>query len=140
MKIEPWLKLSLLALGAGAAQVLLAKSLMDRALTPPVISFYGLSLAFLANAALNGARGTSMRVPRAAWPYFVALSLGSVVCNYGAVYALGHAPNPGYAEAVSALRVVLISLVSVPLFGAKLSRRNLLGVGLAVVGTALLGA
>lgn len=61
------------------------------------------------------------------------LGLFSLVATVAAIYAVRSAPNPGYVAAIFSTNVVLVALVSVPLFGSRLEPENVAGIVLAVV-------
>lgn len=60
------------------------------------------------------------------------LGLCSLVATVAAITAVADAPNPGYVAAIFSTNVVLVALVSVPLFGTRLSPENMAGILLAV--------
>ncbi len=66
------------------------------------------------------------------------LGIFSVLGTLAAIYAVTSAPNPGYVAAIFSTNVVLVTLVSVPLFGTRLSAENAVGVVLAVAAIVLI--
>jgi uncharacterized membrane protein len=97
------------------------------ALLGTAVGFFGVVLA----------EGRSLHVPAAARLPIAGLGLAIVAFNLSTIGALQRAPNPGFVEAISALRVVIVALAAVPLFGASLEPIHLLGMALAVAGLVL---
>lgn len=74
------------------------------------------------------------------WSPLVAIllglaSLGGTVCL---IKAIGYAPNPGYASAISVTYVPLLAIVSYFIFGSPLGTQQLLGIAAVLIGVWLL--
>lgn len=61
----------------------------------------------------------------------------SFLANYFTVLGVGLSPNPGYNEAIKYSQTLLVTLVSVYLFGVPLTKQKLLGVVTVLVGASM---
>lgn len=70
-------------------------------------------------------------------PWLLAFAALFFAGNAAFFEAVGRAPNPGYAAALSTLQVAGVALASAWLFNDSLTPRNLGGIGLVVLGAVL---
>lgn len=66
------------------------------------------------------------------------MGLGSIVGTIAIIKGTEIAPNPGYVIAISSASVIIVTLLSLFIYGSELSLINLIGVVTVVVGIALL--
>jgi drug/metabolite transporter (DMT)-like permease len=71
-------------------------------------------------------------------PVVFLAAIFSFVANIFNIKGIAIAPNPGYHEAIKNTQVLFITLLSVPLLGASLTKWKLLGVVLALAGAIIL--
>jgi uncharacterized membrane protein len=83
-------------------------------------------------------RRTSLELPPKSIPLFVIIAIIAVVYNYFSVSAIGSAPNPGYVEAITSFRVVIILMLSVLIFGSNITPIRVMGIALCTGGLILI--
>lgn len=126
-----WVHFSLVAL-LGYAAVNTGLKYVSRG-DPFVASFFIYVSAALAMLAIILTTNRGLEFGSTAW---IAAGLGifSVVGTLGAIVGVAKAPNPGYVSGIFSTNVVLVTLLSVPLFGSRISAENFAGTLLAVTG------
>lgn len=75
------------------------------------------------------------------WMSLGILFLSGILCyagNYFQVRSITEAPNPGYALAIIASYIVLVTIASIFLFASPLSLTKAVGIGLCAAGVVLL--
>ena len=117
---------------------ILIKYLTMLGVTSPVVNVYFFCLTGLGFLGLNIFRGQEMGVSKPLWPAMALLVCFAIFGNYFSVKAYETAPNPGYAAAITAASVIILTLFSVFAFGSELTPMRGLGVALSVVGVVIL--
>lgn len=133
-----WFLLAMGAMGCLSGMLLVFKHLSNRGVPAAVILVFTLGLAFLFNVAHLLHRGASFRIDGRALAWLVLAAGLSFAGNLLFLRSLGLASNPGYPAAVEGAKALAVALVSVAVFGARLSPAGVLGVVLCVTGLALL--
>lgn len=101
--------------------------------------FYVLVVAAVALLAFLVFSGKPLAVSQNVFLILLAAGLFSAVGNVFLFSSIASSPNPGYADAVAASRIVLLSIASIFLFGSGISLTGVIGVILVFAGVALLG-
>ena len=133
-----WQAYALAAMGCFAAMQLLFVQLTRRGVGPAAI----LLVVFAVGAAFYGVHVWMTRTPMplngSAVALLVVAAALSFVGNLCSLRAMSAAPNPGYASAISGVHALVVTIVSLSVFGIALSWTKLIGVILCVLGVALL--
>ena len=132
-----WIILSLIAAACFTFMYIAFKYLQVANVNPLVtlvyIFFFGLILNFIHLSVEK----LSLSLNKQLLFLLIVTSICSYVGNLAIIKAMALAPNPGYASAVSSSQVILLTVVSVYLFGSDLDTMKAIGVVLCVIGVAL---
>jgi drug/metabolite transporter (DMT)-like permease len=133
-----WQAYALTAMLCFAAMQLMFVQLTRRGVAPAAILF----VVFAVGAVFYGVHVRMTRTPlpptgSAVAVLVVAAGL-SFVGNLCSLRAMSLAPNPGYSSAISGVHALVVTLVSLFIFGIAVSWTKLCGVILCVLGVALL--
>lgn len=133
-----WQWYALTAMACFAAMQLVFKYLTARGVTTPAILVYVFGVAAVLYVIHVRAMRTAMPLHTSEIALLVAAAVLSYVGNLCSVRAMAAAPNPGYASAISGVHALVVTIVSIFLFGLAVSWTKLTGVVLCVLGIALL--
>lgn len=133
-----WVTYSFISMVSFAAMMLLFKKLTETSMLPEVINFYFFLFSTIAFLIFNLLRRTKLELPSSSIYIFVLAALIAISANYFSISAIKIAPNPGYSKAIQSFDVVIISVSSIFLFGAKITMVKAAGIVLSVCGLILL--
>jgi drug/metabolite transporter (DMT)-like permease len=133
-----WPLYALIGMVCFASMQLVFKQTTRGGLTPATVLFFVFGfgwILYLLHVAVT-------RTPLALTPSRVGLlflaGVFAYIGNLYAVRAVAEAPNPGYAMALVGLQALVVTIVSVVLFGATFSWMKAAGVVLCLAGVSLL--
>lgn len=133
-----WFGWSLGSMACLSAMLLVFKRMSLQGVSSAVILVFTLGVAFALNALMLAGRGELANLRWAQIPWLMAAGALSFVGNLLYLRSLAIAPNPGYPAAVEGAKAFVVLLLSVVLFGSRLTPSGVAGVLLCVLGIALL--
>jgi len=133
-----WFILSLLAAFAFGGMTLLFRIATDKGISPVLGLFYIILVATILLGVYNFSVEKSFVTSKNIIIILIIAGVFSFIGNTLLFKALGSAPNPGYAEAVGSLRILLITFISILIFSLKLNLLGILGSIFVVIGIILL--
>lgn len=110
------------------------KKLTNFHLKPEIINFFFFLFTTLAFLALILLKKTPLEIPTKSIPLFVIIAIIAIAYNYFSISAIASAPNPGYVEAITSLRVVVILAASILFFGSEITPMKLIGIAFCILG------
>jgi len=132
----PWYALAGLSALAFTAMVLLMRYALN-SVDPENLLFYTFLIGAMLLFGKLAMHRQGMAVNVGILAVIAVIAVCSVLGNILLLQSYKTAPNPGYSEAIGAVRVILIAAVSVALFSSSLSWKGLAGIILAILGIAL---
>jgi drug/metabolite transporter (DMT)-like permease len=133
-----WQAYALTAMACFAAMQLMFVQLTRRGVNPAAI----LLVVFAVAAVFYGLHVRVTRTPMpqtgSAVAILVVAAALSFLGNLCSLRAMSAAPNPGYSSAISGVHALVVTIVSLFVFGIAVSWTKLCGVILCVLGVALL--
>lgn len=133
-----WFVAALIGMISFSCMALTLKKL-TQFLSTPIILLYVFGITALCYLAFGLKRGVELGVSWQAFGLLAFASLCAFVGNLGDIEALRLAPNPGYAVAVKAGQIVVVTLAALMFFPEqKLSMQGICGVLLVFSGIAVL--
>ncbi len=133
-----WFVAALAGMFSFSCMALILKKL-TYTLSTPIILFYVFAFTAVLYLSLSIKQGLKFNV---GWQAIILLGMASVLAligNLGDLQALKLAPNPGYASAVKAAQILVITFAALFIFpDQKLSAQGLFGVLLVASGVALI--
>lgn len=134
----PWFIYGLIGTTALAAMVLIFKYLGLQGLSQQKILFYVFLVGTIFYLTHLFITKTSLVISGELLWWLIAAAFFSYLGNLLIVKSVISAPNPGYADAVSAFRIVLTTIAATLLFGSELTLLKGTGVVVMVLGLILL--
>lgn len=133
-----WVFYALISVVFFSGMTLLFKKVTVLKVETPVLLMFIFGFGFLFYAIHVFANKTPVNVNALSITLLLVAAALSYGANFFSVKALGLAPNPGFSEAVGGLKLVVISLAAVALFGSQLTMPNIAGIVLMMAGSILL--
>src|SRR5215203_3822196 len=133
-----WPLHALVAMACFASMQLVFRQTTRGGLTPAAVLFYVFGFGWLFYLLHILAVRTPLGLTPSRGGLLFLAGLFAYIGNLYAVRAVAQAPNPGYAMALVGLQALVVTLVSVGLFGASLSWMKIAGVVLCLAGVSLL--
>lgn len=121
-----------------AVMVLIYKKLLLLNINPLVLNMFIFGITFLGFIIWVKATKTSIDVNTIIIVLLVLAAICSLLGNFLDVQAVKNAPNPGYASALKATQIVLITIIAPLLFKSSLTLPKLFGVILILIGIAII--
>lgn len=129
-----WILNALFGMVSFSLMFLLFKQMTRFGLEPAAVFSYVFPVASVFFLLFARYSGTNLQAVSPYWLLALLAGFCSFSGNLFSLRALSGAPNPGYAVTLVSLNVVVVTLVSVALFGSELSYLKGLGVVLCVIG------
>lgn len=133
-----WFVLSLIAAFAFSGMALLYRIATDRGISAILGLFYIIAVASILLGVYIFAVEKSFVAPIPIITILIIAGVLSFLGNALLFKSIATAPNPGYAEAVGSLRIVIITTIAIFLFNLKPTPIGILGSIVTVIGIILL--
>lgn len=138
VSIDNWFILSLLAAFAFSGMILLFRVATDKGVSPILGIFYIVLVAAILLGGYIFAVEKNFMTSTNILIILIIAGIFSFIGNALIFKAVSSAPNPGYPVAVEALRIVLITVISILIFTLKPNPIGIFGTLLVVAGIILL--
>jgi drug/metabolite transporter (DMT)-like permease len=133
-----WPLHALIAMVCFASMQLVFRQTTSGGLTPAAVLFFVFGFGWLLYLGHVLMMRTPLALTASQGGLLFLAGLFAYVGNLYAVRAVAQAPNPGYAMALVGLQALVVTVVSVSMFGATFSWMKVAGVVLCLAGASLL--